>query len=475
MPSEEAKLISRIVLKNNLASETQVNECISELETQLKSGKRIRLIDVLFRKGILKKSQIKAVINAYEQTNKVQHLNNAITNFKFIKDVGHGTAGTVYLAEQLSIGRRVAIKILDEELAANPGFIRNFQREAKSAAKLNHPNVIQAIDVGESEGFHYFVMEYVDGESLATILKRERRLDESRVAHIGYQIASALQHAAKHNLIHRDVKPANIMLNAQGQAKLCDLGLARTIMSEHTTRSGSSAGTPAYMSPEQAMGRGDLDIRTDIFSLGTSLYHLLTGTIPFKANNLPDLLDHIVNKDVDFPSDLTHGISSETEEVILKMMSKKRENRPETADELAEMFKILTDELPPAPPLFLNAVTVRCAIPPTDTRHSEFLVPMLHVTEGVDEGKRFSLCWNETVVGRHNSADIRLRDRWISRQQCKISKKGKKFQFEVLSKSSPMDINGERVSKASLKPGDEISCYKTTMEFKMMPPFSQQR
>jgi pSer/pThr/pTyr-binding forkhead associated (FHA) protein len=100
---------------------------------------------------------------------------------------------------------------------------------------------------------------------------------------------------------------------------------------------------------------------------------------------------------------------------------------------------------------------------------------MLHVTEGVDVGKRFSLCWNETVVGRHNSADIRLRDRWISRQQCKISKKGKKFQFEVLSKSSPMDINGERVSKASLKPGDEISCYKTTMEFKMMPPFNQQR
>ncbi|MDA0837819.1 MAG: FHA domain-containing serine/threonine-protein kinase [Planctomycetota bacterium] len=475
MPEEEIKLIAKIVLKNNLASETQINECISELEAQLKSGKRIRLIDVLFRRGVLKKSQIKAVINAFEQTNKVQLLNSSIPNFKFLKNVGNGTAGTVYLAEQLSIGRRVAIKILDEELAANPGFIRNFQREAKSAASLNHPNVIQAIDFGESGGYHYFVMEYVDGESLATILKRERRLDESRVAHIGYRIASALQHAAKHNLIHRDVKPANIMLNSQGQAKLCDLGLARTIMSEHSTRSGTAAGTPAYMSPEQAMGRGDLDFRTDIFSLGTTLYHLLTGTIPFKANNLPELLDKIVNKDVDFPSELTHGVSPETEEVILKMMSKKRENRPETADQLASMLKKLGDKLPPAPPLFLNAVTVRCAIPPTDVRHSEFLVPMLYVTEGADEGKRFSLCWNETILGRHNSADIRLRDRWISRQQCKITKKGDKFHFEVLSKSSPMDLNGERVTEATLKPDDQITCYKTKMEFKLKAPLNQQR
>ena len=470
MSLEDDRLVARIIVKNQLATDEQMGECLKEVEESHQGDKPLRLVEVLLRRGIIEKAQAKAVLNAHRKTRRVQALSHNVPGYQFIRDIGHGTAGTVYLATQLSIGRDVAIKVLDDEMASNPGFIRNFQREAKSAARLNHPNVIQAIDVGDAGGFHFFVMEYVDGESLQSVIKREGRLDQARVADIGLQMASALQHASKHGLIHRDVKPANILVNSHGVAKLCDLGLARPVMSTHTTSSGA-AGTPAYMSPEQAKGQKDLDIRTDLFSLGSTLYHLVTGEIPFKATNLPDMLDAIINQGFSRPREVRPEISAGVDEAISSLMDKDRDKRLEAPEKLGKLFEKTLGEIPSAPPLFLDGPGGRCAVPPTGQRDSsDFLIPVLTVTGGSQEGDRFPLSWSHAVVGRHSSADVRIRDGWISRQQFCIDRDGDKFKIEVISHSSPTELNGKRIRMAAVEPGDEITIYTTKIKFDLEPP-----
>jgi len=470
MSTEDHKLLTRIVLKNRLASEEQVQDCLEEATALRGSGRPGRLIDILLHRGILQKSQVKAVLNAYHQTQRIQQLNATVSGYQCLRDIGHGTAGTVYLARQLSIGRDVAIKVLDEELASNPGFIRNFHREAKSAARLNHPNVIQAIDVGEAGGHHYFVMEYVEGESLQGLLKRQRRLDEARVLHVGMQMAAALQHAYQHGLIHRDVKPGNILLNSQGSAKLCDLGLARPAMSEHTTTAGGiSAGTPAYMSPEQAIGRRDLDFRTDLFSLGATLYHLVTGTIPFKADNLPDLLQRIIHTDPVAPFQRCPSISQGTNEIICSLMGKDRENRPESPEAARREMERHLRRIPAAPPLPLRIADRRCYVPPTGQHSSAaFEIPILIVSHEDEEGvAEYSLSWSHVIVGRHSSADIQLKEKWISRQQFRIFRQGGDYKLEAVAQSSRMELNGQRVKESVLEPGDEITIHKTKILFEL--------
>jgi serine/threonine-protein kinase len=472
MPIEDQRLLARIVVKNKLASEEQIQECLDEADGLHKSGRPSRLLDVLVHRGVLKKTQVKAVLSAYHQTQRLYQLNAVVTGYQFLREIGHGTAGTVYLARQLSIGRLVAIKVLDEELASNPSFIRNFHREAKSAARLNHPNVIQAIDVGEVEGFHFFVMEYVDGESLQSVMKRDRRLDEARVLDVGLQMASALQHAYQHGLIHRDVKPGNILLNAQGHAKLCDLGLARPTISEHTTTaSGVSAGTPAYMSPEQAMGRRDLDFRTDLFSLGASLYHLVTGAIPFKADNLPDLLKQIVHSEPAPPYQRCPAISQGTNDIVCHLMQKDREMRPESPDVVRKAIESHLPRIPPAPPILVRTPEEARFAPPTGHRDSSpFTVPVLVATSGeTGETQEYPLPWTHVIVGRHSSADIRLRDQWISRQQFRIFRQSGDFRIEAVAQSSRMELNGKRVKEAVLKSGDEITIFATKMRFELRP------
>jgi len=470
MPAEDQKLLTRIVLKNRLASEEQVQDCLAEATALRESGRPRRFIDILLHRGILEKSQVKAVLNAYHQTQRIQQLNATVSGYQFLRDIGHGTAGTVYQARQLSIGREVAIKVLDEELASNPGFIRNFHREAKSAARLNHPNVIQAIDVGEAGGYHYFVMEYVDGESLQSILKRQRRLDEARVLHAGAQMASALQHAYQHGLIHRDVKPGNILLNSQGSAKLCDLGLARPTVSEHTTTSGGiSAGTPAYMSPEQALGRRDLDFRTDLFSLGATLYHLVTGVIPFKADNLPDLLQRIIHTEPVPPFQRCPAISQGTNDVICSLMAKEREDRPGSPEAARREMERHLRRVPAAPAILLRVGDGQCYVPPTGQHSSApFEVPALIVSHEDAEGvAEYPLSWSHVIVGRHSSADIQLKEKWISRQQFRIFRQGGDYKLEAISQSSRMELNGRRVGEAALESGDEITIHRTKIRFEL--------
>src|SRR3989454_1559557 len=212
------------------------------------------------------------------------------------REIGRGGMATVYLGRDVKHHRAVAIKVLRPELAAALGPDR-FLREIEIAAGLTHPHILTLHDSGEADSFLYYVMPYVEGESLRDRLTREKQLSVADATHIAQQVASALDYAHTHDVVHRDIKPENILLVA-GQAVVSDFGIARGIRAaggEKLTATGVSVGTPIYMSPEQAAGRGPLDGRADIYSLGCVLYEMLAGEPPFTRPTAEGgLLQHLV-------------------------------------------------------------------------------------------------------------------------------------------------------------------------------------
>jgi serine/threonine-protein kinase len=271
-----------------------------------------------------------------------------VAGFELLKRVGSGGMGTVYRAKQLSVDRIVAVKILKPNLARDRKFLERFKEEAKAAAKLNHPNIVQAIDAGEAEGYFYFVMEFVDGETMHRLMLREGLIDEKKAVQIALDIAHALSHAHLHGIVHRDIKPGNIMLSKDGLTKLCDLGLAQ-LRDEDADASGRgpAVGTPYYISPEQAQGYMNVDCRSDIYSLGATLYRALAGRPAFDAPTRAEILEKHVNAPLPWPKDHNPALSDTICYIIAKMMMKKPEERYQTPDDLAEDLERLKRGEPP--------------------------------------------------------------------------------------------------------------------------------
>jgi serine/threonine-protein kinase len=244
--------------------------------------------------------------------------------------------GTVYKAKQLSLDREVAIKVLSPELAGDPAFVERFLREAKAVARLNHTNIISGIDVGEVGGVKYLVMEYADGNTVASLLRRGGAMDEERSLLVIQQMARALEHGYRAGLVHRDVKPENVIITRDGVAKLCDLGLAKLddaapgSPADHAHR----LGTPTYISPEQARGDADVDIRSDLYSLGATLYHMLVGKPPFEAATPQAVMAKHLTEAPPQPRLYDPTISPATEAIVVRLLAKRREDRFQTPSEL---------------------------------------------------------------------------------------------------------------------------------------------
>ena len=220
----------------------------------------------------------------------------SLGEFKILTKIGQGGMGSVYLAEQPALNRRVAVKVLLPELAHDSEFPKRFKREAMLAASINHPGIVQVYAAGEVDGTHYIAMEYVDGESLQRRMEREGRIKPEDALSIITSLAQALDHAwQKARLIHRDVKPSNVLISSEGEVKLADFGMARNADSESTlTSTGMPIGTPLYISPEQARCHKELDFSTDIYSLGCTLYHLLCGRAPYTGDaSFAVMLQHV--------------------------------------------------------------------------------------------------------------------------------------------------------------------------------------
>lgn len=228
---------------------------------------------------------------AAKQTGKEQKI-TALGDFRLLKKLGEGGMGAVYKAHQISLDREVAIKVLSKHLAANPDFVERFQREARIMAKLDHPNILRCYNVGEEHGWRYFAMEFVDGGSMQGVLDKYGKLSVGDALHVAIDCARGLQHAHEQNMIHRDIKPDNILLTKKGVVKVADMGLAKAHGENvSVTRTGTGAGTPVYMSPEQARDAKHVDHRTDIYSLGCMLYTFLTGKPPFAGDTYVELFE----------------------------------------------------------------------------------------------------------------------------------------------------------------------------------------
>ena len=207
--------------------------------------------------------------------------------YELHRTIGRGGMAEVHLARDQLLDRPVAIKILFPEFATDPSFVARFRREAQSAANLNHPNIVGVYDWGKEAGTYYIVMEYVDGRSLSEILRSEGPLHPRRAADIAADVAGALGFAHRNGVVHRDIKPGNVLITTTGQVKVADFGIARAIRDgaeEHLTQTGSVMGTATYFSPEQAQGK-PVDPRSDLYSLGIVLYEMVSGRPPFQGDS----------------------------------------------------------------------------------------------------------------------------------------------------------------------------------------------
>jgi serine/threonine-protein kinase len=260
---------------------------------------------------------------------------NQLGDFRLLKKLGEGGMGTVYKARQLSMDRDVALKVLPKNLAKDKDFVERFYREARSSAKLDHPNIVRGIAVGEERGFHYFAMEFVDGDTSEKLLTEQGKLKVGDAVKIAIDIAHALDHAHSKGMVHRDIKPENILITRDGTVKLADLGLAKqTDENSSLTQTGSGFGTPYYMPPEQARNAKYVDNRSDLYALGATLYHLLTGKLPFEGETAIEILT-AKEEGQHTPARRTNVEIPELLDLVIdKMMARDPKARYQTAAEL---------------------------------------------------------------------------------------------------------------------------------------------
>ena len=276
-------------------------------------------------------------------------LHQGIPGYQLLEKLGQGSMGTVYKAKQISLNRLVAIKMLHPRLAAKSDLLQRLVREAHAAAKLSHNNIVQAIDVGSAGNLHYFAMEYVEGTTIRALLEKGKIFNEAEALEIIIPVAHALQHAHKRELIHRDVKPANIILTNDRVPKLADLGMARETENAEIAKAerGMTIGTPFYISPEQIRGKIDIDGRADIYSLGATLYHMVTGQPPFPGNKIEPVLEAHLYNELTPPDHLNTTLSSGLGEVVEYMMAKDRTKRYRNAEDLLIDLECLARGQPP--------------------------------------------------------------------------------------------------------------------------------
>ncbi len=327
MPADDT-IFGLLALRAELISPEQLGQArFAQRKAKKEKGDRPSLRRVLIEKGFVTATQASDLDE--------EKSDGLIPGYEILDEIGRGGMGVVYKARQISMDRPVAIKVLARKLSADKSFIKKFIAEAKSAAKLNHGNIITAIDVGEAEDLYYFVMEYVPGKEVADVIEEKGKLETREAFEIALQIAQALEHASAHRIVHRDIKPENIMIAEDGVAKLCDLGLARPIVEDAKKQKTSmTEGTPYYVSPEQAMGQTDLDSRSDFYSLGATLYHMLSGKVPYDGKGPGEIMWKQVHKPFPDLEKNCPGLSPAQYSVLGKMVEKDRHDRHESPKEL---------------------------------------------------------------------------------------------------------------------------------------------
>ena len=256
-------------------------------------------------------------------------IGSKVQNFLVQKKIGEGGMGEVYLAEEDLLERHVALKVLNPLLTNDPQFTSRFINEARVQSQLHHPNIVTLYSFFNFDNLYYMSMEYAAGRTLKQVIRETGPIPEARSLKILKQILEALDYAHQKNIIHRDIKPSNIMIDSQDRVKIMDFGIAKMIGDKQLTKTGAKVGTIFYMSPEQVKAQKDIDLRSDIFSLGVTFYEMLTGRLPYDDNTESDfeIMSEIVNNQLPDPRKIYPYISDNTVDINFKMVEKDRELR----------------------------------------------------------------------------------------------------------------------------------------------------
>lgn len=404
MSDDTALKIGQEVVRRRLATLDQIRECIGVQQDLKKQGKDVPIGNVLVTRGLLGLEDLKEVLSSlgflilccngcktelkvddYSRENQYictrcqdelifaarrtklrretdvpkvgpnppfrdpeELVGRELGGCRIKRRIASGGMGTVYEAEQVNLGRTVALKVLSHDLAEDESFVKRFLQEARSAAALNHTNIIHINDAGHSDGIFFFTMEYVSGENLSQRLQRRGSLPLAEALEITDQVAEALQHAHQHEIVHRDIKPENIMITPDGRVKLADLGLAKQVMegdASTITQAGAILGTPYYMSPEQARDFRTADARADLYSLGVTLYKMLSGRVPFDGSSPIEVMMKALEGGKTPLSDLIPDVSPEVEDLVNRLMHVDPDARYRSAASVRAAIQLIKDAL----------------------------------------------------------------------------------------------------------------------------------
>jgi serine/threonine protein kinase len=359
-----------IASKNSFLTHEDAARCLTEYQSQLEVGPRRSIEDIVSERGLLTDKQIQIISTA---TAKVMAQRAAaagapppaqapgkspstsriptaappptpppskpgepIPGIRIVNKLGVGGTATVFLAEDVNHERKVALKIIHPSLAKDERAVRRFQREAGLLCSFDHPNLVKGYSQGMMGPLSYFLMEYLDGESVQEVLERQKHLSEAQGLEIILETAKAIDHMQSRGIIHRDIKPGNIFLCREGSVKVLDLGFAQEIKGGDPGEEDTTSGTVQYMSPEQARGQRDLDVRADIYSLGATLYHIVMGELPFSGGDSLEVMAKQVMEALNSSEIKNRRVSKHMHYFIERMMSKDKDLRYSTPHELVE-------------------------------------------------------------------------------------------------------------------------------------------
>src|SRR5262245_4808662 len=330
MPTDDDLLFAEHVVKAGFLTKDEVEDSLTVQRRMEEMGVHDSLRSVLVKRGVLREGDAAIVA----RNAGLRSGGEPIPGYTLEARLGSGAMGSVYKAYQKGMKRHVAVKILRRDLTDDPRQVERLQREAALVGKLDHPNIVRGLDTGETDGLVWFVMELVEGYNLRENLAKNGPMAADEAIRVARQLAEALEHAGEHGIVHRDIKPGNVLVGKDGIPRLTDYGLAKGESDDALTQLDATLGTPQYIAPEQARNPRDADIRSDIYSLGATLYAMLAGEPPFAGETMAATLTKVLYERPKSLAEKAPDASPALAYVVERMMAKDRRHRYQTPDEL---------------------------------------------------------------------------------------------------------------------------------------------